>query len=130
MKITINGKEYGLQWGLGAIELYCDHVGCDVDDLELAIGSSKSIDRTKAICTLTTCAIQNWCELNDITFDVTYRKFQAWLNEQPQETANDIITDWKKSMYFGKTIGEHLFGEIAGVAPAGKGKKKQPSVKP
>lgn len=130
MTIKINGKEYGLQWGLGAIELYCDQMNCDVDDLELAIGSPKSIDRTKAICLLTTCAIQNWCELNGVTFDITYRKFQDWLTEQPQETANNIIEDWKKSMYFGKTIGEHLFGEVATNGEQPKKKLKQASVKP
>lgn len=130
MKITIKDREYGLSWGLGAIELYCDRMNCDIDDLELAIGSSKSIDRTKAICNLTICAMQNWAELHEIEFNISYREFQEWLNIQPQDTANNIIEDWKKSMYFGKTIGEHLFGEIAEATPVGKpNKKKQPSVK-
>lgn len=130
MTITINDREYGLQWGLGAIELFCDQMNCDVDDIDLAVGSAKAIERMKAICVLTTCAMQNWCELNGLPFDLTYRQFQVWITEQPQETANNIIEDWKKSMYFGKTIGEHLFGGVAITETTAKKNKKPASAKP
>lgn len=112
MKLTINGKEYGLQWGMGAIEIFCDTMDCDVDGLEKAISSERAIDKLKAINTLSLAAIQNWCELNDVDFDLNYRQFQNWLSDQPQDIGNNIIADWKASRIAGKTIGEYYFGEL------------------
>lgn len=130
MKIEINGKEYGLQWGLGAVEIYCDNMGCDVDGLDKAIASEKQIERQKAITTLILAAIQNECELNGQPFDINYRQLQKWLTDAPQDTFNNIIEDWKKSMYYGKTIGEWYFGEVSTETsqPAQK-KRKSASVK-
>jgi len=125
MKLKIEGAEYGLQWGMGAIEIYCDRIGCDVDGLDKAIFSDKEIEKQKAITTLILAAIQNYCELHEIEFDLTYRKLQQWLSDAPQNTFNEIINDWKKTMYLGKTIGEWYFGE----APADVPKKKSASVK-
>lgn len=126
MKLTINGKEYGLQWGLGAIEIYCDTMNCDIAGLDQAIVSERLIDKLKAINTLTLAAIQNWCELKDIDFDLNYRSFQSWVSEQPQEIANQIIDDWKASKYLGKTIGEYYFGELPPETTTKK--KKQPQL--
>lgn len=112
MKLTINGKEYGLQWGMGAIEIYCDTMNCDIDGLDKALIAERTIDKQKALNTLVLAAIQNWCELNDIDFNLNYRTFQNWLSEQPQNTADSIINDWKASTIYGKTIGEYYFGEI------------------
>lgn len=112
MKLTINNKNYGLQWGLGAIEIYCDSVGCDISDLDQHITADRVIDRLKAINNLSLAAMQNWCNLEKIDFDLTYSEFQSWLSDQPQDTANNIIEDWKASKHFGKTIGEYYFGQI------------------
>lgn len=112
MKININGNEYGLCWGIGAIEIYCDTMNCDIDGLDKAVISEKEIEKLKAINILVLSAIQNWCELNDVEFDLTYRKFQQWLSDAPQQTANSIMNDWKASKYMGKTIGEYYFGEL------------------
>lgn len=124
MKLTINGKEYGLQWGLGAIEIFCDTHNCDVEGIEAAITSTRAIDKLKAINNLTLSAIQNWCELNNIDFNLNYRQFQNWLSDQPQETGNNIIADWKRSRINGKTIGEFYFGELPSETTT---KKKTPS---
>lgn len=123
MKLKINQKEYGLQWGMGAIEIFCDTMDCDIDGLEKAITSEKSIDKLKAINNLSLAAIQNWCELNNVDFDLSYRQFQNWLSDQPQETGNSIIENWKASKIAGKTIAEYYFGELP---PDTDIKKKQP----
>jgi len=120
MKLKIEGTEYGLQWGMGAIEIYCDRMGCDVDGLDKAIFSDKEIEKQKAITTLILAAIQNYCELHEIEFNLSYRKLQQYLSDAPQNTFNEIINDWKKTMYLGKTIGEWYFGE----APVDDPKKK------
>lgn len=130
MKIEINGKEYGFQWGMGAVEIYCDMMGCDVDGLGLGLMAETEIKRQKSITTLVLAAIQNWCELNSIDFDLNYRKLQAWLSDQQQGVADTIIADWKKSMYYGKTIGEWYFGEVpTEEAKPSQKKRKSPSVK-
>lgn len=128
MKLTINGKEYGLHWGLGAIEIYCDTMNCDIDGLDKAIISERVIDKLKAINNLTLAAIQNWCELKEIDFDLTYRGFQSWLSEQSQSIADNIIADWKQSNIAGKTVAEYYFGELPPETTPKK-KKQLPSVK-
>ncbi len=127
MKLTINGIEYGLQWGMGAIEIYCDKMNCDIGGLDAAIMSDRVIDKLKAINTLTLAAIQNWCELNDVDFNLNYREFQNWISDQPQDTGNKIIEDWKATKFMGRTIAEHYFGEIPPETDLKK--KKRPSAK-
>lgn len=113
MKLQIGSKEVGLVWGIGAIEIYCDKMGCDVDGLDKAITSDKEIERQKALTTLILAAIQNWSELpGGSEFTTTYRQLQQYLSEITTEKYQEILQDWKKSKYFGKTIGEYYFGEI------------------
>src|SRR5258708_7800241 len=108
MKLTINGKEYGLQWGLGAIELYLDKMDCDLTGLELITTLNKY--QPKAILTLVLSALQNYADIHNTPMDVTYSQLQVWTDDVPQKDFDAIIDDWKASKYFGKTIAEHLFG--------------------
>lgn len=132
MKLTINGKKYELEWGLGAIEIYCDIMDCDISDIDIHLASPKLIQQIKAINTLTLAAIQNGCESTTpkIDFDLTAVDFRRWLETQPQSVGTEIIEDWKKSYYFGKTVAEHFFGEIHEEAKNPVvNKKKRPSAK-
>jgi hypothetical protein len=125
MKLTINESEYGLQWGMGAIEIYCDNMDCDIDGLDKVITLNR--DQPKAIVTIILAAIRNWCELNEREFAVTYRQMQAWLDEAPQDTYMSIMDDFKNSKYLGRTISAYLLGEDP--EPAKTPKKKSASVK-
>lgn len=118
MKLLINDKEYGLQWGMGAIELYCDAMDCDVDGLDMVTTVGRNQNR--AIVTLILASIQNYSELNGTIFDITYRQLQAWLDEAPQETFKSIMEDFKASKYLGKTVAEYIFGTIPQDAPVKK----------
>jgi hypothetical protein len=129
MKISINDKEYGLSWGLGAIEIYCDKHDCDLEDIDLHIGSIKAIDRLKALNNLTLAAMQNYAEINGLEFAMGYRDFQEWLNDQPQTIGDAIINDWKASKLMGKTIAEYYFGEVPEASEPVKPKKKSASAK-
>lgn len=122
MKLTINDKEYGLQWGMGAIIIYCDTLDCDIEGLDKAITSPTEIERVKAITTLILSAIQNWCEIpeNHTDFDLTYKKLEIWLDEAPQDEYNAILANWKASKIHGKTIGQIYFNEL----PISDSKKK------
>jgi len=110
MKLSINDKEYGLQWGMGAIEIYCDSMGCDIDGLDKVFVINK--EQPKAIVNLILAALRNWCELNDETLAVNYRQLQAWLDEAPQDQFKSIMDDFKASKYFGRTIAEYVLGDV------------------
>jgi hypothetical protein len=132
MNLKINDKTYELEWGMGAIEIYCDLMDCDISDIDLHLASPKLIHQIKAINTLTLAAIQNGCESAKpkIDFDIDYKDLQKWLDKQPQEVGTAIIEDWKKSYYFGKTVAEYFFGEVEeDVTKPVVNKKKRPSAK-
>lgn len=125
MNLTINNKEYGLQWGMGAIELYCDAMNCDIDGIDMVTTVCR--EQPKAIVTLILSALRNYAELHNQTLDVSYRQLQVWLDESEQKTFNEIMENFKNSKYFGKTIAEYLFGQVADPTPSLK--KKSRSVK-
>lgn len=124
MKIKINDREYGLQWGMGAIEIYLERMDCDIDGLELITTPGKQ--QLKAIVILIMAALQNYAELYNEPFDISYRQLQATLTDLPQTEYDAIIEDWKASKYFGKTISQYLFGDTSVTDTS---KKKPRSVK-
>lgn len=109
---------------MGAIEIYCDAMDCDIDGLDKVITLNR--EQPKAIVTIILSAIRNWCELNNVDFGVTYRQMQAWLDEAPQDTYMSIMEDFKQSKYLGRTIAAYLLGDEPEVKPT---KKKSPSAK-
>lgn len=132
MKLTINDKEYPLQFGIGAIEIYCDKMDCDIEDVDIHIASPKMIQQLKAINTLALCALQNGCEIEGIDFKLTYREFQKWLDTQDQSMAKTIIDEWKKSSTLGVKVSEFYENELLDDDTNTKkvsSKKKSPSAK-
>ena len=129
MQITINNKPYGLSWGLGAIEIYCDKMGCGMEGLDLVFAArpEQALLKSKALVNLILAALQNSAELENKEFDVTYRQLQAWIDEAPQALFQSVMKDFETSKYFGKTIGEYL-GIQAEEVPA-TSKKKSHSAK-
>jgi hypothetical protein len=126
MQITINNKLYDLAWGLGAIEIYCDAMDCDIDGLSY-IGDNTDLKRKqKAITYLILAAIQNGLELKNEVLDVSYRTLQLWISEADQKLFNEVMDNFMKSRYFGKTVSEHIFGIAPTEEPV---KKKSRSVK-
>lgn len=112
MNITVNSKEYPLHWGMGCIQIYCDTMECDIDGLSLIDSAPTEIKKIQAITTLILSAVQNGCEINRVPFDITYRDLQVSLDEMPQDEFTSIMTDFTKSKYLGKTIEEHLLGDV------------------
>jgi len=126
MKLKIEGTEYGLQWGMGAIEIYCDKMDCDLEGLDKIITINRH--QAKAITSLILSAIENWCEINDITCNISYRKLQAFLSELDQSEYTAIMEDFSKSKYLGKTIRYYFSGEDEPVNTTTQ-KKSSPSAK-
>lgn len=128
MKVTISEKEYGLQWGLGAIEIYTEameiatgtSLGME-EALDLAIMKNK--DQFKALINLALAGFQNYAEINDLSFDLNYRKLQAWVSDADQAEWDAVIDDFKKSRFLGRTVEEAL-GMLPVAEGAGKPKKK------
>jgi hypothetical protein len=133
MKVTINSKEYGLSWGLGALEIYCEA-------MDEVTGDSLTIDEAvdlitmpgkfqqKALVNLALAALQNYCEINDLSFDLTYRKLQAWISDLPQTEWDAVIKDFINSRYLGRTIAECYGWELPTEEVTPKKKVKTKSV--
>lgn len=105
MQLEINNHKVGLQWGLGCFEIAAKHYDVvTVDEVLTACAKDSS-----TLARLAYSAIQNWVELQDETAGVpfTYRQFQAWLDEAPEQTGLDIVADFQKSKYNGKAISTH-----------------------
>jgi hypothetical protein len=122
MNITINNKEYGLHWGMGAIEIYCDRMNCELDGLDKIYIPGR--DQGKAITNLILAALQNYGEINNAPADVTYRQLQAFIDESDESVFKSIMDDFAHSKYLGKTIMQHLVPEGA---PEDTPEKKSPS---
>lgn len=113
---------------MGAIEMYCDAMDCDIDGLSYIGDNSNLVRKQKALTILILSGIQNGCELAEIPFDITYRQLQQWLSDVEQNIFNEILDNFMKSRYFGKTVSEHIFG-IEPIATEEPVKKKSRSVK-
>jgi hypothetical protein len=112
MQITINEVEYPLQWGMGALEIYCDLMECDLDGLGMVEDRTKPLQMQKAISTLVYAGIKNGCEVNDIDCQLTMAKLRVYLDDAPQEQFEAIMKDFADSKYLGKTIRQHLYGDL------------------
>lgn len=125
MKLDINGKEYPLQWGMGALEMFCDALDCEISGLDKALMPGK--DQNRYLTTLILAAVKNGAEAESYNEDVgvSYRQLQHFLDEAPDNTLRDILEDFKRSKYFGKTIAAHLALDLA--PSEGGSKKKSPS---
>lgn len=124
MKLEINGKEYPLQWGMGALEMFCDALDCEIGDIDKAFTDGKQ--QSKYLTTLILAALKNGAEAESYydEIGVNYRQLQKFIDEAPDGTLADILEDFKRSKYFGKTMASYLFREDEVEDTA---KKKSPS---
>lgn len=129
MQITINDNEYPLQWGMGALEIYCDIMGCDLDGLGMVDDASQPLQMQKAIVTLIFASIKNGCDVNDQPCLLTSAKLRVYLDELPQDKFKAIMDDFTNSKYLGKTLREHLFGPLQTEEVIKKKPSRSPSVK-
>lgn len=107
MQLEIKGNKWQLSWGSGALESLCNDLGISLQDIEYAVLD----DDTTLLNKLTYAALTNGAEIMDISLDFNYKYFLAWLDEQPQEMGVEIMNDFMKSKYLGKTM-EDRFNEI------------------
>lgn len=113
MKLTINGRQYPLIWGMGCFELFCDAMSCDLEDIDKALNPNPA--QNKYLVNLILAAIKNGAEIESAydPFDVTYKQVQRFLDDSPKTTLPEIMEDFKASKYLGQTIAEYLFDEVS-----------------
>jgi hypothetical protein len=111
MKIKINDKEYGLNWGFGAIRIACDLLDCDYEkmiEMVLGVGDYKVLERSKAISTFILAAIQNYANINNTDSDVSFYQVEAWRDTLEPGDQIKLNEDILKSHIMGKTYGSYL----------------------
>jgi hypothetical protein len=107
MKFNIGKKERGVQFGMGAIQIYCDEMDCDVEGLNHIL-NPQGKRLFEAIGKIIFAGLSNYCNLNDEIIDFNVVQVQSWIDELPQEDYNAIMDVFKNSKMFGKSIQEHF----------------------
>ena len=124
MILTVKSKSYPLVWGMGAFEIFCDAMSCDLEDIDKALNPNR--EQNRYLVNLILAAMKNGAELESAyePFDVSYKELQLFLDNAPDTTLPEIMVDFKASKYLGKTIAEYLYDEVAETDVKDKGKKK------
>lgn len=102
MKLEINGKNYNLNFGLGAFELASDELNMTPDEVLSELGNSKVFNR------LVYSAIKNALLLEDEYAEVpfNYFKFLDEISQKPQEINEEIQKAFWATARNGKTFAE------------------------
>lgn len=109
MQLTINGKVRKLVWGTGCFEDVCDRLGVSLVDLDILMAENQS----KTLNEITYSALRNGAEIDDDVFDLNYKQFLAWLDQEDQGTGKEIMDDFLASKYLGKTMQDYYNDLIA-----------------
>jgi hypothetical protein len=130
MKITINEKEYGLVWGLAAIDRYCTMIGLEVEPAFDLVFKGQGIKQSVALAKFVSCAVESYSLLNHTDNDVSYEQILAEFDTQGIKLIQAILSDFLQSKLLGQTVSEFLglVVEETNKVP-GKTKKKQEQVK-
>jgi hypothetical protein len=130
MKITINEKEYGLVWGLAAIDRYCTLVDMEVEPAFDLVFKGSGIKQSVALAKFVSCAIESYSLLNHSDADVSYEQILSEFDTQGISLIQAILSDFLQSKLLGQTVSEFLglVVEETNKVP-GKTKKKQAQVK-
>lgn len=112
MKINLNGREYGLHYGFGAIRIVCEKTNYPVEkviELVTGIGDYTWLDRQTASNDLLLAAIKNYAAINNIEIEFpTFGQIEQFRDELSPELASQIKDGFMSSMLNGKTMAEIL----------------------
>lgn len=128
MKLTIDGVEYELTWGIGAHTLLCEMEQWTLQQMETAIFGGGA-DSHVSLLKLTYCALKNKALSKGETLPFNLFAFFSWFDEQPTSLAPEIIEDYKASKYMGVSIGEMYNIAPKKAEPEDKKKGKKASQK-
>lgn len=112
MKIKINGNEYSLHWGMGALRLFCESTGYEFEkgvEIVAGLGEYSVLERTKAVVTMILCAAKNYANINGLDIsNLNFYQVEAYRDATPREEFQKVMDDFTNSMLNGKTMAETL----------------------
>lgn len=110
MKITINGVEYGIYWGLNTIDAFCEMVDLDMTAaMTLLMKQDSGIKGTIVLAKFVTCAINTYAIINDQPLPlVAYQKIVAEIDQKGPEYSTPIVQDFFKSYLYGKSVADYM----------------------
>lgn len=108
MKITINGQEHGIYWGLNTMDAFCEKVDMDMTPaIELLMQKDGGIKGTIVLAKFITCAIDTHALINDLPIpSVPYQKVIVEIDKRGEQFTNPIVKDFFNSYLYGKSVAE------------------------
>lgn len=130
MKITINEKEYGLVWGIAAIDRYCTMMDMDIEPaLDLVFKKGSGVKQTIALAKFVSCAVDSYSIVNSLPVEnIPYEKILVEFDNQGPVFIQSIIQDFLASRLLGQSVSEFL--GLVVETPKGDGKPKKKSAAP
>lgn len=110
MLLTIEGKQYGLEWGMLAFENLEDKIDKSGAEIISIIIDEIAHGRDRTLRKLTYEAVKLWCRKEGVSCDLTEFDFANWLDREPQgsESVKHILESFHASWYQGKQINQWI----------------------
>ena len=129
MTIKINDKgqekEYGLTWGIAAIDRYCVAVGLEMEPaLDILFQNTDVLRQTIALSKFVSCAIDSYAALNNTEGNVSYERVLNEFDNQGPALVAAVLDDFFKSKLMGQNVADVLNLTIKVVDEPAAGKKK------
>lgn len=132
MKITIDGQEHGIYWGLNTLDAFCERIDMEMTPaIELLMKKDSGIKGTVVLAKFISCAIDTFAIINDLPMpSVPFQKIIVEIDKQGEKFSNPVVKDFFDSYLYGKSVAE-LMGIVLEETNKGTGvpKKKQVSRK-
>lgn len=128
MKIKIDGKEYGLTWGVSAITRYAEMVDMELEPaLDIIFKKDDAFKQIIALSKFVSCAIDSYALVHgEETGQVPPTKILAEFDEQGPDFAKTILDDFMTSKLLGQTVAEFLDLVTSAIPEKTKKKSAQP----
>jgi len=108
MEIQIDGKEYGIYWGLNTIDTFCEMIDMDMTPaIELLMQKDSGIKGTIVLSKFISCAINTFAIINDQPVpNISYQKINVEIDKRGPDFTTPIVQDFFKSYLYGKSVAE------------------------
>lgn len=128
MKITIEGKDYGLTWGISAITRYAELVDMDLEPALDLIFKKDPFKQIIALSKFVSCAIDSYALVHgEQTGLVSPTRILTEFDERGPDFAKEILDDFMASKLLGQTVAEFL--NLVTTVSTEKPKKKSQGLK-
>lgn len=108
MKITINGQEHGIYWGLNTIDAFCEKVEMEMTPaIELLMQKDSGTKGTIVLAKFISCAVDTHALINDLPIpSIPYQKVIVEIDKRGEEFTSPIVKDFFQSYLYGKSVAE------------------------